>query len=55
MAYDFQFLTEEEATPKDSEPDQCFLVRDVLDLADSGPRSWRSWSSGSLSGNRHKS
>ena len=37
MAYDFKFLTDEEARPADGEPDQWFLVRDVLTLADSGP------------------
>lgn len=37
MAYDFKFLTDEEARPADGAPDQWFLVRDVLTLADSGP------------------
>jgi hypothetical protein len=37
MAYDFKFLTDEESRPADGTPDQWFLVRDVLTLADSGP------------------
>lgn len=37
MSYDFEFLTEDEARPADGAPDQWFLVRDVLDLDDSGP------------------
>lgn len=37
MAYDFQFLTDEEAGPADDGTRQWFLVRDVLALADSGP------------------
>ena len=37
MAYDFKFLTEEEARPANGGPDQWFLVRDVLKLSDSGP------------------
>lgn len=37
MAYDFRFLTEAEATADEDGQDNWFLVRKVLDLADSGP------------------
>jgi hypothetical protein len=37
VAYDFQFLTEDEAGPVDDGTRPWFLVQDVLALADSGP------------------
>lgn len=37
MAYDFKFLTDDEAAPDDGAPDRWFLVGDVLKLEDAGP------------------
>ncbi len=37
FAYDFKFLTDREATPRDGEPENWFLVADVLNLVNSGP------------------
>ena len=37
FAYDFKFLTESEAVRREGEPNNWFLVADVLNLANSGP------------------
>ena len=37
LKYDLRFLTDGEAAPKDGEPDQWYLVRNVLSLANTGP------------------
>ena len=50
FAYDFKFLTDREATPRNGEPANWFLVAEVLNLKNSGPAIQREVVQRNLSG-----